>query len=95
MAVRVQHASIIGERIYERAAPILDVTPSPDRNSFLHEVAAVLDSVRISGCCARVMAQHLSGCAAGKTTWRIEARPKAGLDKCLAYGKYSKHDRST
>ncbi|MCO5100723.1 MAG: hypothetical protein M9885_07465 [Burkholderiaceae bacterium] len=38
-------ASIIGERIYERAAPIPDVTPSPDRNSFLHEVAAVVESV--------------------------------------------------
>jgi hypothetical protein len=38
-------ASIIGERIYERAAPIPDVTPSPDRNSFLHEVAAVVEEV--------------------------------------------------
>lgn len=38
-------AAIIGERIYERAAPIPDVTPSPDRNSFLHEVAAVVESV--------------------------------------------------
>lgn len=38
-------ASIIGERIYERAAPIPDVTPSPDRNSFLHDVAAVVESV--------------------------------------------------
>ena len=38
-------ASIIGERIYQRAAPIPDVTPSPDRNSFLHEVAAVLELV--------------------------------------------------
>ena len=38
-------ASIIGERIYKRAAPIPDVTPSPDRNSFLHEVAAEVESV--------------------------------------------------
>lgn len=38
-------ASIIGEQIYERAAPIPDVTPSPDRNSFLHEVAAVVETV--------------------------------------------------
>lgn len=38
-------ASIIGERIYDRAAPIPDVTPSPDRNSFLHEVAAVVEDV--------------------------------------------------
>lgn len=45
-------ASIIGERIYERAAPIPDVTPSPDRNSFLHEVAAVVESV-----CAEVGAK--------------------------------------
>ncbi len=42
-------ASIIGERIYERAAPIPDVTPSPDRNSFLHEVAAVVESVCAEG----------------------------------------------
>lgn len=38
-------ASIIGEQIYERAAPIPDVTPSPDPNSFLHEVAAVVETV--------------------------------------------------
>lgn len=38
-------ASIIGEQIYERAAPIPDATPSPDRNSFLHEVASVVASV--------------------------------------------------
>ena len=38
-------ASFIGERIHERAAPIPDVTPSPDRNSFLHEVAAAVESV--------------------------------------------------
>jgi energy-coupling factor transporter ATP-binding protein EcfA2 len=38
-------ASIIGERIYERAAPIPDVTPSPDRNSFLREVAAVVKAI--------------------------------------------------
>lgn len=42
-------ASIIGERIYERAAPIPDVTPSPDRNSFLHEVTAVVESVCVEG----------------------------------------------
>jgi energy-coupling factor transporter ATP-binding protein EcfA2 len=38
-------ATIIGEQIYDRAAPIPDVTPSPDRNSFLHEVAALVDGV--------------------------------------------------
>lgn len=38
-------ASIIGERIYDRAAPIPDATPSPDRNSFLHDVAAVVEGV--------------------------------------------------
>lgn len=38
-------ASIIGERIYDRAAPIPDSTPSPDRNSFLHDVAAVVEEV--------------------------------------------------
>lgn len=38
-------ASIIGEQIYQRAAPVPDVTPSPDRNSFLHEVAAMVQIV--------------------------------------------------
>ncbi len=33
-------AQIIGDDIYEPAAPIPDVTPSPDRNLFLHEVLA-------------------------------------------------------
>jgi hypothetical protein len=42
-------ATIIGEQIYDRAAPIPDVTPSPDRNSFLHEVAAIVDKVCTEG----------------------------------------------
>ncbi len=33
-------ARIIGDRIYDPAAPVPDVTPSPDRNQFLHEVEA-------------------------------------------------------
>jgi hypothetical protein len=42
-------ATIIGEQIYDRAAPIPDMTPSPDRNLFLHEVAALVDSVCAEG----------------------------------------------
>jgi hypothetical protein len=38
-------AAIIGEQIYDQAAPVPDATPSPDRNSFLHEVAAAVDGV--------------------------------------------------
>jgi len=38
-------ASIIGKQIYDRAAPVPGVTPSPDRNSFLHEVAEVVEIV--------------------------------------------------
>jgi hypothetical protein len=38
-------ATIIGKQIYDRAAPIPDMTPSPDRNAFLHEVATLVDSV--------------------------------------------------
>jgi hypothetical protein len=38
-------ASIIGERIFDRAAPVPDVIPSLDRNSFLYDVAAVVESV--------------------------------------------------
>lgn len=42
-------ASIIGERIYERAAPIPDLIPSPDRNSFLHEVTELVEAVCSEG----------------------------------------------
>lgn len=38
-------ASIIGERILDRAAPVPDVIATPDRNAFLHEVTAVVESV--------------------------------------------------
>jgi hypothetical protein len=34
-----RRASLIAERVYDRAAPIPDVTPSPDRNAFLQDVA--------------------------------------------------------
>ena len=37
-----RRANIIGEQIYQPAAPIPDVVPSPDRNAFLHEVAAAV-----------------------------------------------------
>ena len=36
-------ARIIGDRIYEPAAPAPDVTPSPDRNQFLHQVVAAVE----------------------------------------------------
>lgn len=42
-------ARIIGGQIYDRAAPIPDVTPSPDRNSFLHDVAAIVEAVCADG----------------------------------------------
>jgi energy-coupling factor transporter ATP-binding protein EcfA2 len=38
-------ASIIGTRIYALAAPVPDMTPSPDRNKFLHEVATLVEGV--------------------------------------------------
>jgi len=38
-------ARIISNDIYDRAAPIPTVTPSPDQNSFLHEVAQLVDTV--------------------------------------------------
>lgn len=37
-------ARIIGDNIYEPAAPVPDVTPSPDRNEFLHEVVAEIEA---------------------------------------------------
>jgi len=38
-----QRAAIIKDDIYERAAPVPDVAPSPDRNQFLHEVISLVD----------------------------------------------------
>jgi hypothetical protein len=40
-----RRARIISGEVYDRAAPIPGVTPSPDQNSFLHEVTAVVDAV--------------------------------------------------
>lgn len=49
-----RRARIIGERIVEPAAPVPDVTPSPDRNKFLHIVVAeVEESARESGAVLR------------------------------------------
>ncbi len=39
-----ERARIIGNQIYELAAPVPDVTPSPDRNVFLREVVAEVES---------------------------------------------------
>jgi len=36
-------ASIIAEDVYEKAAPIPELIPSPDRNQFLHEVIRIVD----------------------------------------------------
>ena len=36
-----RRAELIADQIYERAAPIPDERPSPDRNAFLHQVAEV------------------------------------------------------
>lgn len=45
-----RRAKLIGERIYDLAAPVPDVTPSPDRNAFLQDVAAVTrESVELVG----------------------------------------------
>ncbi len=38
-------ARIISSEIYDRAAPVPSVTPSPDQNSFLHEVTSIVDGV--------------------------------------------------
>lgn len=38
-------ARIISGDVYDRAAPIPVVTPSPDQNAFLHEVAEIVDRV--------------------------------------------------
>ena len=38
-------STIIGERILDRAAPVPDLTPSLDRNAFMREVTAIVESV--------------------------------------------------
>ena len=40
-------AEIIAEGIYDKAAPVPDLTPSPDRNKFLHEVLALVEATCI------------------------------------------------
>ena len=38
-----ERARIIGDQIYEPAAPVPDATPSPDRNQFLREIVAAVE----------------------------------------------------
>ena len=40
-----ERAGIIADEIYDRAAPVPDIVPSPERNKFLHEVMDVIQSV--------------------------------------------------
>ncbi|MGH7459573.1 MAG: hypothetical protein ACREMA_00920, partial [Longimicrobiales bacterium] len=40
-------ARIIAEEVYEPAAPVPDIMPSPDRDQFLHEVVAEVDSAAV------------------------------------------------
>jgi len=45
-----RRAKLIAERVYDLAAPVPDVTPSPDRNAFLQDVATVTrESVELVG----------------------------------------------
>jgi hypothetical protein len=45
-----RRAKLIAERVYDLAAPVPDVTPSPDRNVFLQDVATVTkESVELAG----------------------------------------------
>lgn len=37
-------AEIIAKEIYDKAAPVPDLTPSPDRNKFLREVLALVEA---------------------------------------------------
>jgi hypothetical protein len=49
-----RRARLIAEGIYERAAPVPDVTPSPDRNAFLEDVAnATRTAVELAGATLR------------------------------------------
>lgn len=49
-----RRAKLIAERVYDLAAPVPDVTPSPDRNAFLQDVATVTrESVELVGATLR------------------------------------------
>jgi len=49
-----RRAKLIAERVYDLAAPVPDVTPSPGRNAFLQEVATVTrESVELVGATLR------------------------------------------
>lgn len=49
-----RRAKLLAERVYDLAAPVPDVTPSPDRNAFLQDVAAVTrESVELVGATLR------------------------------------------
>lgn len=49
-----RRAKLIAERVYDRAAPVPDVMPSPDRNAFLQDVAIVTrESVELVGATLR------------------------------------------
>ena len=49
-----RRAKLIAERVYDLAAPVPDVTPSPDRNAFLQDVAMVTsESVELVGATLR------------------------------------------
>jgi hypothetical protein len=49
-----RRAKVIAERAYDLAAPVPDVTPSPDRNAFLQDVATVMrESVELVGATLR------------------------------------------
>lgn len=39
-----QRAEVIAHEVYDRAAPVPDVTPSPDRNEFLHQVVQAVET---------------------------------------------------
>ena len=39
-----KRAEIIAKEIYDKAAPVPDLTPSPDQNKFLHEVLALVEA---------------------------------------------------
>ncbi len=43
-----RRARIISNEVYDRAAPVPTVTPSPDQNNFLREVTALVDAVAAS-----------------------------------------------
>ena len=82
-------ARIIGNDIYEPAAPVLDVTPTPDRSQFLREVVG-----EVEGAASGTLGTSGSRSSIpGRRHERNDRSLRAGQDRRPAQGRGLKLDR--